>query len=689
MSGIDRIARAELPEHNFHPVYRADIDGLRALAILAVIAFHAFPKSLRSGYTGVDVFFVISGFLISSIVFKSLVRDDFSFREFYSHRIKRIFPALLVVLASCYAIGWFVLLPGEFMQLGKHLVAGIGFVQNFVLWKEVGYFDSASEFKPLLHLWSLSVEEQFYLFYPLIIWGAWRSGLSILTILVVLGLVSFGMNIEGVRRDATMAFFLPHTRFWELLAGGLIAYIYLFNYQEIRQKLKRFVFHRLVLGNWCSEKDHDGILSNILSSVGFLMIVCSYFVIRKKYLFPGYWALLPVVGACLLILAGPGGFINRRLLANPVMVWIGIISYPLYLWHWPLLSMATILQGELPSLTIRIVAVLLSFVLAWLTYHLIERPIRFGSRKWTKTAGLCVLAIVVAIAGYDAYVRDGLPNRVRDFSGVYGPGREHRYIETAECQKDIGRGYAGICLSEGSPLTKGVAVIGDSHGQVLFSGVDNANNVILGGYAAPALRGVGSKSSLQSNIDPAYNFALQNENIKVVVIVGFWAAYTTGVTLKDPEKTDYGITYKGQRGAAAFASALGDTFAELSRANKKILFVIDVPDIDFNPRANSRACADTRPYILEPKDMSIPCAVAREVADARYANYRKVVFEVAKAYPNVTIFDPAALLCDENYCWAGKDGKMLYVDEHHLSGFGVALLAPELEKVIGKLLEKN
>ena len=232
MSGIGRTAGAELPEHNFHPAYRADIDGLRALAILAVIAFHAFPKSLRSGYTGVNVFFVISGFLISSIVFKSLVRGDFSFREFYSHRIKRIFPALLVVLASCYAIGWFVLLPGEFMQLGKHLVAGIGFVQNFVLWTEVGYFDSASEFKPLLHLWSLSVEEQFYLFYPLIIWGAWRSGLSILMILVVLGLVSFGMNIEGVRRDATMAFFLPHTRFWELLAGGLIAYIYLFNYQD-------------------------------------------------------------------------------------------------------------------------------------------------------------------------------------------------------------------------------------------------------------------------------------------------------------------------------------------------------------------------------------------------------------------------------------------------------------------------
>jgi hypothetical protein len=154
--------------------------------------------------------------------------------------------------------------------------------------------------------------------------------------------------------------------------------------------------------------------------------------------------------------------------------------------------------------------------------RLVERLIRFGSRKWTKTAGLCGLALVFAIAGYDSYIRDGLPNRVRDFSGVYGPGREHGYIETVECQKDIGKDYAGICLSEGSPLKKRVAVIGDSHGLVLFSGVDNANNVILGGYAVPALRGVGSKSSLQSNIDLALDFLLAKSKILYKnTVIGF------------------------------------------------------------------------------------------------------------------------------------------------------------------------
>ena len=675
----------EMPEHNFHPAYRADIDGLRALAILAVVAFHAFPGTLRSGYTGVDVFFVISGFLISSILFKSLVRGDFSFLEFYSHRIKRIFPALLLVLFACYAMGWYILLPDEFGQFGKHMVAGMGFVQNFVLWKEVGYFDSASELKPLLHLWSLSVEEQFYLFYPLIIWGAWRLGLDALTLLIVLALVSFGFNIEGVRRDPTLAFFLPHTRFWELLAGALIAYISLFKYEMVRQKIKSFVFHPVFMGNWCSEIKHDKILNDMLSLLGFVMVISSYFIIRKKFLFPGYWAALPVFGACLLILAGPKGIINRKLLASPVMVWVGIISYPLYLWHWPLLSMATILEGELPSAMTRSLAVLISFTLAWLTFKLIERPIRFGSRTWVKTAALCTLSLVVVIIGYATYIQNGLPGRMKDFSGIYGSSREKNFMDLADCRGYIAKSYVGICLSEGSPLTKRVAVIGDSHGQVLFSGINNEDIIMLGGYAAPALRSVGSKSSLQSSIDPAYDFVMENRNIKIVVIVGYWPAYISGASLKEPGKNDYGITYRGQRGAEAFENALRDTFDALVSANKKILFVLDVPDMDFNPRANSKSCVDTRPYILKQKDISVPCAIPRRVADSRYATYRQTVLDVARSYPDVIVFDPADFLCDKDYCWAGKDGRMLYVDEHHLSAFGVALLAPELEKILIRL----
>ena len=183
--------------HNAHPVYRPDIDGLRAIAILSVVIYHAFPTKLRGGFVGVDIFFVISGFLISSIIFRSLQRGDFSFSEFYARRVRRIFPALILVLAASYTVGWFVLLPDEFKQLGKHMAAGAGFVQNIVLNKEAGYFDTASELKPLMHLWSLSIEEQFYLIFPVLIWGAWRLGLNALSVALLLVLLSFGLNLGG------------------------------------------------------------------------------------------------------------------------------------------------------------------------------------------------------------------------------------------------------------------------------------------------------------------------------------------------------------------------------------------------------------------------------------------------------------------------------------------------------------
>ena len=211
---------------NFHPAYRPDIDGLRAVAVLSVVAYHLFPTAVRGGFVGVDVFFVISGFLISGIILKSLQRGDFSFAEFYAHRVRRIFPALAVVLAACYAVGWFALLPDEFKLLGKHIAAGAGFLENFVLWKEAGYFDTASELKPLLHLWSLAVEEQFYLAYPLMLWCGWRLGAKPLFLVAALLLWSFSLNIAGIEKEAVKTFFLPQTRFWELFAGGLLAWVH-------------------------------------------------------------------------------------------------------------------------------------------------------------------------------------------------------------------------------------------------------------------------------------------------------------------------------------------------------------------------------------------------------------------------------------------------------------------------------
>lgn len=199
--------------HLSHPKYRPDIDGLRAVAVLAVVAFHAFPNWARGGFIGVDVFFVISGYLISTIIFKNLDKGTFSFTEFYARRIKRIFPALFLVLIACFAFGWFTLLADEYKQLGKHIAAGAGFISNFTLWNEAGYFDNSAETKPLLHLWSLGIEEQFYIVWPLFLWFAWKRKFSLLTITIVVAVASFVLNVNGIKQDMVATFYSPQTRF--------------------------------------------------------------------------------------------------------------------------------------------------------------------------------------------------------------------------------------------------------------------------------------------------------------------------------------------------------------------------------------------------------------------------------------------------------------------------------------------
>lgn len=207
-----------------HPKYRSDIDGLRAIAVLLVVGFHAFPHWVKGGFIGVDIFFVISGFLISSIILGNLESNTFSFTEFYSRRIRRIFPALLVVLTTCFTIGWFVLFADEYKLFGKHMAAGAGFVSNLVFWDESGYFDKAAETKPLLHLWSLGIEEQFYIAWPVLLWVAWRLHFNLLAMTLAVAAVSFFLNTKGIRTDAVATFYSPQTRIWELLTGSILAW---------------------------------------------------------------------------------------------------------------------------------------------------------------------------------------------------------------------------------------------------------------------------------------------------------------------------------------------------------------------------------------------------------------------------------------------------------------------------------
>jgi peptidoglycan/LPS O-acetylase OafA/YrhL len=384
-----------------HPKYRADIDGLRAIAVLAVVCFHASPELwTKGGFIGVDIFFVISGFLITTIIFENLKSESFSFFEFYGRRIRRIFPALTIVLTITVLIGGFLLLPDERAQLGKHVAAAVGFVSNFVSWGESGYFEPASDTQPLLHLWSLGIEEQFYIIWPLVLWSTWKLKVSWLTTIALIGIVSFGLNIFDVQVEPAAAFYSPQTRFWELLVGSLLAYAKVEGWNGFAS------FNEHIGGSWnfnifprvpeviCK------LLPEIASSFGIASIALGVTLISKQSLYPGTWALLPTFGTALIIVAGSEAWINRKLLANRVFVWFGLISYPLYLWHWPLLSFLRIYEGNLPKGVLRLEAVATSILLAWLTYRFVEKPIRSGHHATAKTVVLTSSLIAIGIIGY-------------------------------------------------------------------------------------------------------------------------------------------------------------------------------------------------------------------------------------------------------------------------------------------------
>lgn len=394
-----------------HPNYRPDIDALRAIAVIFVIGFHAFPVLFPGGFIGVDIFFVISGFLISTIISDGLRAGNFSFVDFYIRRIKRIFPDLLVVLLTCLAFGWFALLPSEYAQLGKHTLGAAGFVANILFWRESGYFDVAAETKPLLHLWSMGIEEQFYIIWPLILWAGAKLRISLVLVTLFFCVISFVFSIYEIHHDAVAAFYFPFTRFWELLAGAWLAQ-WKFRSADALSRFKRMfdiVFNLRYRD--VAIKKNDVFYRNCRSIFGVALIVCCGVLLTSTVQFPGWWAFLPIAGTVLIISSGSETWLNRVILSNRLLVWIGLISFPLYLWHWPLLSFARILEGDTPQLFIRGTAVLMAFPLAWLTYLIVEIPIRRAKSDLIAAVSLCFLMIVVGCVGYRIYQKKGLPSR--------------------------------------------------------------------------------------------------------------------------------------------------------------------------------------------------------------------------------------------------------------------------------------
>ena len=453
--------------------YRSDIDGLRAVAVLAVLAFHALPSVLPGGFVGVDIFFVISGYLISSILLSSLQQQSFSLLDFYSRRIRRIFPALITVFIASFAMAWYFFYADEFINLGRHMISSAAFIQNWMLASESGYFDTSTEIKPFLHLWSLGVEEQFYIIWPLLLWGAWKLRLNLLKLTIICLAASFAWNIyELYFAQSTIAFYLPQVRFWELLIGAVLAYIHL-NPSAGSSRVVTSL-------NLVSE--------NVRSVTGVTLLLLSFFFINSQKVFPGFWAILPTLGAVLLISAGPNAILNRTVLSNKVAVWFGKISYPLYLWHWVLLVYLRILEPDLfAKVKFRLLALALAVMLSWLTYRFIEKPLRFGAYGKQKTWFLIAAMICIIFLGREIQNQSGMGYRFTasaaylggDFQAQMRKNLEDDYQQnSAACdfsqpEKKTNQPKADIAKScyEVDPKKQAVFLWGDSHAQMLGYGL--------------------------------------------------------------------------------------------------------------------------------------------------------------------------------------------------------------------------
>lgn len=669
-----------------HPTYRPDIDGLRALAVIAVVAFHAFPNWFKSGFIGVDIFFVISGFLISTIIFEGLDRKQFSFPVFYARRIRRIFPALIVVLIACYILGWIVLLADEYSQLGKHIAAGAGFVAHIVLWGEAGYFDGSADTKPLLHLWSLGIEEQFYLVWPFVVWVVWQYKFNVLIITLSTLAVSFYVNLSLVDSSPVSAFYLPQARCWELLCGSVLAYM------QLRRKNQPDL----------TALENNPVILNFISIIGFVLLVLGFVQISKAQAFPGGWALLPVAGTFLIIYAGAKAWLNRYLLSNRLLVWFGIISFPLYLWHWPLLSFARIIEGGYPSKELRIGIVTLSIALAWLTYKLVECPIRFGKQRNI----VCILFVLLSFIGFLGLVtfyQHGLTSRAVvsenqkiGFSGY--DGGDGGYLGRG-CGLGIKESlHFAFCGGDKRGNVK-YALLGDSKAGALYTGLVRTSSasarwMFIGGSSSsgapiPIISAEPEFAHYQLLTNLAVEVIAENEQIEVVLIAasirslfqisdavvsGNLGAYDYRYLKQLNSSTKYDKVYAG----------LKRVVERFVQENKKVVLLMDNPAL---PEA--RDCAGRKTSIsvvnnflgLTTRGGNKDCYLPLSEFNEDVALYKNLLLQLRTEFEDmVGIFDATEIYCDADtgMCGPSHNGRLLYSYTDHISDYAAGLVGTEL-----------
>lgn len=643
--------------------YRPDVDGLRAIAVLSVVLFHAGVQSISGGFSGVDVFFVISGFLITSIIAKEIRRGDFSIVTFYERRIRRILPAFFVVTAFSSIIAFILLMPKEFEGYGKSLIAAALSISNILFYSESGYFDSSAEVKPLLHTWSLGVEEQFYIFFPIFLLAISRFSKQRWVVwMLPLAIASFLASVWGAEHQPSATFYLAPTRAWELAMGAILA-----------------------LG--AIPVVHHRFLREIVAFAGTGLIVWGDVALTSESAFPGINALLPCVGAALIIHAGTSGqSLVGHLLGWRPLVLIGLISYSLYLWHWPLLVFAKYYAVR-PLTNIETIVVLLTALIAAIaSWHFVERPFRKRKMIISRPSvfvGGSILTVVAVAFGLVVVLSKGWPSRMPDDALKLANGASDISASSMACMEKNRTMKEGgeLCYIGAEKGTPSFIVLGDSHAGALMPGVDlaakkwGAKGIHAAMHSCPPLDGViNRKDEIGQRCMKFRNEMLAliegSPAIQNVVLIARWAAFAEGTRYgKDdigPKPLLIDELHQSTGNHNVFAAGLERTVERLRRANKQVYIVFSVPEVGWNvPRVSARNVFVSNDMDIRPKmrDFSNRNIYVSEIIDRLVSKQ------------GVKVIKPEFVLCTSGYCSITINGKSLYYDDNHLSVFGAEFIS--------------
>ncbi|MEM6857728.1 MAG: acyltransferase family protein [Pseudomonadota bacterium] len=614
--------------------YRPDIDGLRTLAVMLVLVFHFDLFALgKAGFIGVDIFFVISGFLITSIIYRDLERGRFSLTDFFYRRIRRLYPAMLTTLLATLIAGWFLLLPYRFEELAIETLLSLMYVINIYFWRSINYFGLQAGSVPLLHMWSLAIEEQFYIIFPIVCFVVYRWKKGLLTLFIALGIaLSFTLGVVLAPTKPELAFYLLPTRAWELLVGALLAML---------------VYQRPLQGWWL----------HAMGAIGLILVGVSIAVYQPLTQVPGYFSLLPTMGAVALIL---GGYASSspvtRILASSPMVWIGKLSYPLYLVHWPILILLKehTLEFTFPY---RLAGFAASFGAAALVYYGVENPIRKGKilngRRHSLLAFAGLSVATMAIAGMIA-LGAGLPSRFAPQVQTLLAAREDRPTQFLDCERPFVT-VDRLCGLGDPAAPREVIVIGDSHAQALsgalnlwLSGEQRSGALAFHSGCMPVL-GAGARKCEEA-VRATLEEVRDTPQVKEVILVSIWRQ-----ALPKGGKPFLGRWIREEEVSRVFSTQLEETVTMLTSAGKQVTIVEplfaasgDVPDtLAGNLAFNRNWPVDT------------PLAHHRDTFASVFR-----AFDLLKDVRRVSLIEP---FCDEVTCRAVLNGQPVFIDDNHLA----------------------